>query len=349
MLLILARAGSLRRFGLITTNSIRQKFGRRVIQTHLDGSSPLSLVYAVPDHPWVDDAAGADVRIAMTVGGPGRSEGVLERVVREEEKTEGGPRVTLAGQEGLYQRGSDCRRGCDQGSCTSGQSATAKLSWRQVTWIRIYRFAQEAESLGLGRIAGLEKHIRPYLNGRDLNQRSRNVMVIDLLGLAIDEVKDRFPEVHQWVLNRVKPERDAKARGGTRDSIQYARDWWLFGKTRSDLREAIKDLSRYIATVETSKHRVFSFLDKCTSRQHADLHCSGSPFFLGVLSSRIHVVWSLAAGGAWVLGTIRVTTRLAASTRIHFRNAWKEQRYEFGRPQSVSTHIESDSRPFTLR
>ena len=33
--------------------------------------------------------------------------------------------------------------------------------------------------LGLGRIAGLERHIRPYRNGRDLTATPRNVMVID--------------------------------------------------------------------------------------------------------------------------------------------------------------------------
>ena len=36
-------------------------------------------------------------------------------------------------------------------------------------------------------------------------------MVIDLFGLSIDDVQSRFPEVYQWILNRVKPEREAKA------------------------------------------------------------------------------------------------------------------------------------------
>src|SRR6185503_8773331 len=56
-----------RRFGLITTNSITQTFNRQVVQRWLDGKPPMSLVFAVPDHPWVESADGADVRIAMTV------------------------------------------------------------------------------------------------------------------------------------------------------------------------------------------------------------------------------------------------------------------------------------------
>lgn len=97
---------------------------------------------------------------------------------------------------------------------------------------------EEAKVLGLGAVAGLEHHIRPYLNGRDLNQRSRKLMAIDLFGLSIEDVQSRFPEVYQRLVDRVKPEREAKAIGGTRDSIQYAKNWWLFGKTRNDFRPA---------------------------------------------------------------------------------------------------------------
>ena len=72
----------LRRFGFVTTNSIKQTFNRRVIEEALD-SGALSLVYALPDHPWVDEADGAAVRIAMTVAARGVRDGVLEQVVRE--------------------------------------------------------------------------------------------------------------------------------------------------------------------------------------------------------------------------------------------------------------------------
>ncbi|MBU4519197.1 MAG: class I SAM-dependent DNA methyltransferase, partial [Gammaproteobacteria bacterium] len=60
------RAGRARRFGFITTNSLRQTFNRRVIEAHLNApKNPLTLAFAVPDHPWVDSAQGAAVRIAM--------------------------------------------------------------------------------------------------------------------------------------------------------------------------------------------------------------------------------------------------------------------------------------------
>ena len=42
---------------------------------------------------------------------------------------------------------------------------------------------EEAAALGLGRVDGLDAHIRPYRNGRDLTQTPRGVLVIDLFGL----------------------------------------------------------------------------------------------------------------------------------------------------------------------
>ena len=59
-------AGRTRRFGFITTNSIRQTFNRRVVKAALDDG--LYLTFAIPDHPWIDATECAAVRIAMTVG-----------------------------------------------------------------------------------------------------------------------------------------------------------------------------------------------------------------------------------------------------------------------------------------
>jgi hypothetical protein len=43
-------------------------FSRRVIAKHLDAKRLASaLLFAIPNHPWVDEKDGAAVRIAMTV------------------------------------------------------------------------------------------------------------------------------------------------------------------------------------------------------------------------------------------------------------------------------------------
>jgi hypothetical protein len=150
----------------------------------------------------------------------------------------------------------------------------------------------DAKRLGLGTRAGLEKCIREYRNGRDLTARPRGVMVIDLFGLNAEKVRVEFPEVHQHLLQTVKPERDKNNRAA------YRNNWWIFGEPRRELRPAIAALSRYIATVETTKHRVFQFIDNSIVPDNMlVVVASDDAFHLGVLSSRPHVVWSLKSGG----------------------------------------------------
>lgn len=301
----LARAGKLRRFGFVTTNSITQVFNRRVVAHHLNANKdPLSIIFAIPDHPWLkalsdeEEAATrhAAVRIAMTVGERGEHLGHLYKVVSEGDATSEGTAVELSERTGrIY---ADLRIGVDVASAEPLR-CNERLSCPGVKLhgAGFIVTPEIAAALGLGRIKGLEKHIRPYLNGRDLTGSSRNVMVIDLFGLSSEEVQHKFPEVYQWVRDRVKAEREAKI-SQTADSKQYAKDWWLFGKVRGELRESLKGLPRYISTVETAKHRIFVFLDAIILPDNMLVNISSSDaFHLGVLSSRIHVSWALAAGG----------------------------------------------------
>lgn len=97
----LVRAGKARRFGLITTNSITQTFNRKVVQKHLGAKDALSIVFAVPDHPWVDSESGAAVRIAMTVGRTSPADGTVLEVSAERESGEDHVDVELAMRRGL--------------------------------------------------------------------------------------------------------------------------------------------------------------------------------------------------------------------------------------------------------
>jgi hypothetical protein len=57
-------------------------------------------------------------------------------------------------------------------------------------------------------------------------------------------------------------------------------------------------LPRYIATVETTKHRVFQFLPTSVLPEHKLVAIAlDDAFSLGVLSSQLHVCWALATGG----------------------------------------------------
>jgi len=297
--LLAAKGTALRRFGLVTTNSISQVFQRRVVERHLRGRRPISLVMAIPDHPWTKatpDAAA--VRIAMTVAEAGTQDGLLREVIREDRLDTDEPAIDFRERTGAINPdltvGVDVTRAvpllANEGLCSPGVKLHG--SGFIVT-------PQEAEHLGLGRRPGLERHIRPYRNGRDLTARPRGVMVIDLFGLTQEEVRTRFPEVYQHLATTVKPARETQVqKSATKDAEAYAAEWWQFGKPRQELRPALHGLSRYIATVETSKHRYSVFLDG-TILPDNRLVCFSldDPFYLGVISSRTHVVWVLANGG----------------------------------------------------
>jgi hypothetical protein len=297
----LAQQRAVRRFGFITTNSIRQTFNRRVLESSLsDTKQPLSLVYAVPDHPWVDSVDGAAVRIAMTVGAAGQNAGQLFVVEKELRSEQDEIAVTLRQRTGAIH--ADLTVGANVAAAralrANGGMSSPGLKLHGAGFI-VTR--EQATELGLDSVVGLERYIRPYRNGRDLADKPRNACVIDLFGLQADEVRARFPAVYQRLLERVKPGRDAGAY--TKDGAGYARLWWLHGKPRHELRKSLIGLKRYIATPETAKHRAFQFLDVAIAADNMIICIPlEDAYFLGILSSTVHVVWALAAGGRLGVG-----------------------------------------------
>lgn len=95
---IMTRAKSpLRRFGLVTTNSISQVFQRRTLARWMAAKQPVSLIWAVDNHPWTKASKdSADVRIAMTVATKGKSDGRLLTVSSEQELDTDEPVITTA-------------------------------------------------------------------------------------------------------------------------------------------------------------------------------------------------------------------------------------------------------------
>lgn len=295
------------RFGFVTTNSITQEFSRRVIANYLgDGEHALSLVMAIPDHPWTKatkDAAA--VRIAMTVARRGDGEGTLREVTAEAKLDSDNPEVALAAVEGAIN--ANLTVGVDAGDARS-LLANYGLGYRGVQLIGAGFIVTEkqARDMGLGRREGLEAHIRPYRNGRDLLQNSRGAMVIDLFGLSEKDVRQRYPEVYEHILRTVWEYEERNKKTGKLEKLgrkynhreSYKENWWVFGEPRRDLRPALEGLGRYIATIETSKHRIFQFLDeKILPDNKIIVICLSDSFSLGVLQSQTHLLWTFANCG----------------------------------------------------
>ena len=128
--------------------------------------------------------------------------------------------------------------------------------------------------------------VKPWCNGQDLNKRPSDRWIVDF-GVLMDESSAAlFETPFKHVLNAVKPAR-IKAR--------LANNWWLHERARAAMRDALQGLTRYIATTRVSKHRHFSWLHCMVlpdTRLNVITRADDTTF--GILSSRIHEVWSLA-------------------------------------------------------
>lgn len=292
----LARAGSICRFGFIATNSLRQTFNRRVTEPHLVAKKPLSLIWAVPDHPWIDAQEVAAVRISMTVCVGGEQAGLLKRVNAERAGDNEAADVRFIDQAGIL-----------NANLTVGPNVVAAkplVSNSNIsnTGVKLHGSGflleqWEARSLGFGDYSQAGRHIHHYRGGKDLTQRCRNLMIIDVDGMPASTLRATMPNIYQLLYDRVKPERDQNR------APERKEKWWMFGRRNTQLRRALTGLPRYIATVETTKHRTFQFLDHSILPDNMLIAiATDEAWLLGVLSSRIHVAWALAMGGRLGVG-----------------------------------------------
>ena len=321
------RAGKIERFGFITTNSIRQVRQRTVIDFHVQQKNPVRLIFAVPDHPWVD--GGAAVRIAMTAGELNDSKkpvkiAQLGTVIAEDEgetPEESAEQVEVRSQN-VGRIFSNLQTGADVGSAEK-LKANSQLSCRgmEMRGAGFLLTREQALALGYDEATRTPEVIKKYLNGRDMTDEPRGLYTIDLFGLSIEEVQQLYPKIYQWVYERVKPERDVNRRKASRDK------WWIYGETRASFRPALKNLARYITTVETAKHRAFLFLEPDVIPDNKLIAVAlDDAYYLGILSSKAHVSWALGCGAQ--LGPTPVYPKLSCFDPFPFPDATPEQKYK---------------------
>ncbi|MFO1234451.1 MAG: hypothetical protein U1E47_05050 [Rivihabitans pingtungensis] len=100
-------------------------------------------------------------------------------------------------------------------------------------------------------------------------------------------------EIYQWLPVKVKPERDQNKDRAIRENCGCTGDNGL------KFVKPYKARQRFIATVETAKHRIFQFPAdaKIAPDNMLVVIAHDQPSTPGVLSSRVHALWALAAGG----------------------------------------------------
>ena len=267
--------------GLITTNSITQRSNRAVVAAAAENG--VEIQWAVSDHPWVDEAGAAAVRVAMTVMAHSPPHATLVQVNDHGEIIE---------QQTVSRLNSDLTISADVASAARHPlEGNRGISARGVILRGLGFLLDYAEAQKLTKSDPANSEIvRPYVNGSDLARGGRKLFVIDFANRNEEQAR-RFPVLFDLVRDRVKSERAGKKE-------QRARDvWWQFWCVREGMREALEGLVRYIATTYVARHRVFQYLDSHTiADDKVVVIALDDGYALGVLSSAVHAVWALATG-----------------------------------------------------
>ncbi len=328
---VLTQRGALERFGFITTNSIRQTFNRRVIEAAMqDKKLPLSLAFAIPDHPWVDAGDGAAVRIAMTVGSLKHELGMLQTLAQEHVSTADAA-LELKSKKGILNP--DLTVGADVGA-TGPLISNKGLANVGIQLSGMGFVVSDEEQLI--RLVNSESAplLHQYVNGRDINQSPRGVTLIDTDKLTLDELRKIYPTAYQYLLHRVKPERDLNNRAS------YREKWWLFAEPRRSLRDALVGLNRYCASCRTSRHRFFVFLSGSVVPDAKVIGVAlDSAFALGTLSSAPHEVWAHFAGAHHGVGNDLTYNHSDCFEKFPFPIAGSEQQSNVAQvAEQLDTH-----------
>ncbi|MES1991698.1 MAG: DNA methyltransferase [Pseudomonadota bacterium] len=280
------RTKNANRFGLITTNSITQPFSRPVLQRQLIDQQGLKLVLAVRDHPWVESDNGAAVRIAMTVGASSSSNSPI-RI---------GSIIAGSFDDLIFR---DCRSiGPNLSSFADVKNAEPLLANISICFQGVapgndgFKLSP-SELIGLGiDEKKLPTIVRRYIIGKDIVQHFEKRFIIDAYGLSEENLRVTFPTLYQHLLNRVKPERDQNK------NARRKMFWWVFATAATQMRKALADCDRFIVTPYTAKHRPFTFISgDVVPDAMAYAIATTSSWILAVLTSSMHQLWALTAGG----------------------------------------------------
>ena len=262
--------GRAKRAGLLATQGIRGGANRRVLQ-RIKESGDIFMAWS--DQPWILDGAAVHVSI---VGFDEGSES--QRAVDGTPVQSINANLTIGADLTAAQRLKDNLSTAFMGDTKGGPFDIPGS------------LAQEMLSNPNPHNKTNAEVVKPWINGRDIADRSRNMWIIDF-GDMTEEEAALYESPYEHVKTNVKPARIKNKRP------LYAKYWWHHMEPRPGLRMAVKDLTRIIVTPRVSKYRLFVWVTPETLPDSATIAiASDDDYFFGVLHSRVHELWALAMG-----------------------------------------------------
>lgn len=271
-------AGQAQRAGLVTTNSIRGGNNRKVLDVIVQDTP---IFNAWSDEEWVNE--GAAVRVSLICFGadnlsldgkaanPNQSRFLDGQMVANinADLTEGGEdSFDLTQSHAIPENENTCFAGTKKYGDFDISGELARK------WLTQPNPNGESSSLV----------VKPWANGKDITSRSSDTWIIDFGTDMSEEDASLYeiPFLHSET--NVKPVRKDKK-------------WWLHERARPELRKALSGMSRFIATPQTAKYRLFVWVDKAILPDQAlNVIARSDDTTFGILHSRFHELWALGLG-----------------------------------------------------
>lgn len=131
--------------------------------------------------------------------------------------------------------------------------------------------------------------IVPLLVGDDITSRPMDRFIVDFRDMA-----ESSAALYEAPFAYIEPVKAHRAAMTQPEALEF---WWKHWRTRTDLREAIAPLKRFIVTPCVSKYRIFVWRQSPTLVDHAaTAFARDDDTTFGILHSRFHEIWSLRQG-----------------------------------------------------
>ena len=272
-------AGKSERVGLVATNSIRGGANRRALAAATVGRP---IFDAWSDEPWVVD--GAAVRVSLVCFA---KEGIdhtpdlaldgepVDEIHSDLTARRGDEGVDLTAARRLSENAGAAFMGDTKGGAfdVSGDLATE--------WLRLPANPNGRPNADV---------LKAWANGMDVTRRPSGRWIVDF-GWEAREEPALYEAPYQHVREHVYPKRQSHRSETCRIY------WWRHERPRPKMWGALAGLSRYIATPNLAKHRLYVWFDVRVCPDHQLIvFARDDDTSFGILHSRFHETWSLRQG-----------------------------------------------------
>ncbi len=260
--------------GLVSTNSIRGGKNRAVLDAIV---SSVRIFEAWSDKPWVND--GAAVRVSLVAFGMASQTAKLD------------------GTE-VHSIFADLTAG-DGASLGADLSRAQRITASGTAFIGTQKGGGFEVSGSLARAWLREPNphggsngtvVFPWMNGLDIVRRAQDLWIVDFDAKPRAEAAMFASPWHHCDVT-VRPQRT-----GNRET-RTGETWWLLQRSRPEMKAAVRDLPRYIATARVAKHRLFVHRpSSVVADSQVVVFARADDATLGMLQGCPHLLWSIRLG-----------------------------------------------------